>query len=188
MKRSRRTERIRSQRVLRFRRLFLTLLVRPTEFPSSRGYRSFPFTQEHIRMRKHRYVRWAYENMWEGPPLSFKTRSSIPSASGLGSSAALSCSIAAILNYLSGPSSEESTARSAFDIEYNVQGRASPTDTSCSTHGNGILVSYEEREDLLWSIGKEDTIWHIHHIVPPEIDLVVGYTRKPSITPIMPRP
>jgi mevalonate kinase len=138
----------------------------------------------HLTMRKHRYVRWAYENMWRGPSLAFRTRSSIPSASGLGSSAALSCSVAAIFNYLNREYSEEKTARSAFEIEYNVQGRASPTDTSCSTHGNGILVSYEPKEDLLWSIGKGETTWHIHHIVPPDLALVVGYTRKPSITPI----
>jgi mevalonate kinase len=151
--------------------------------------RAFPSTQTKVdggrlTMRKHRYVRWAYENMWSGPTLAFKTRSSIPSASGLGSSAALSCSVAAVLNHLSSRSSEETTARSAFDIEYNVQGRASPTDTSCSAHGNGILVSYEPREDLLWSIERGGTTWHIHHIVPPELELVVGYTRKPSITPV----
>lgn len=137
-----------------------------------------------LSMRKHRYVRWAYNNLWDGPTLAFKTRSSIPSASGLGSSAALSCSIAAILNYLKGEFTEEGTARSGFQIEYNVQGKASPTDTSCSTHGKGILVTYEPREELLWSIEKGETTWHVHHIAPPDLELVVGYTRKPSITPI----
>jgi mevalonate kinase len=151
--------------------------------------RVFPSSQPSVdggplSMRKHRYIRWAYENMWHGPPLAFRTRSSIPSASGLGSSAALSCSVAAIFNYLKGGYTEESTARSSFEIEYNVQGRASPTDTSCSTHGNGILVSYEPGDELLWSIHKGETTWHIHHIVPPDLELVVGYTRKPSITPI----
>lgn len=151
--------------------------------------RAFPSDQVRVdggrlTLRKHRYVRWAYENMWKGPSLEFRTKSSIPSASGLGSSAALSCSIAAILNHLNGKASEEATARSAFEIEYNVQGRASPTDTSCSTHGNGILVSYEPREEHLWSIEKAGTTWHIHHIIPPDLELVVGFTRKPSITPI----
>jgi mevalonate kinase len=137
-----------------------------------------------LTMRKHRYVRWAFENLWKGGVLSFKTRSSIPSASGLGSSAALSASIAAIFGFLRGHYTEERTAKDAFQIEYNVQGKASPTDTSCSTHGSGILVTYEPREDLLWSIEKMGTTWHIHHISPPDLELVIGYTRKPSITAI----
>lgn len=137
-----------------------------------------------LSMRKHRYVRWAYNNLWSGPALSFKTSSKIPSASGLGSSAALSSSVAALLLKLRGDCSEEMIARTAFQIEYNVQGKASPTDTSCSTHGSGILVTYEPTDELLWSIEKGGTTWHIHHIDPPDLKLVIGYTKKPSITSI----
>ncbi|MGA1820025.1 MAG: mevalonate kinase [Thermoplasmatota archaeon] len=137
-----------------------------------------------LSIRKHRYVRWAYENMWDGPAIAFRTRSTIPTASGLGSSAALSCSVVSALDLLKGDFSEQSTARRSFEVEYNVQGRASPTDTSCSTHGNGILLSSDIRENLLWSITKGETTWNIHHIEPPELSLVIGYTKKPSITPV----
>ena len=40
---------------------------------------------------KNRYIRWAVENLWNGGPLAIITRSEIPAASVLGSSAALSC-------------------------------------------------------------------------------------------------
>lgn len=137
-----------------------------------------------LRMRRHRYVRWAMENFWSGEPISFRTRSGIPGASGLGSSAALSSSIVAILQKMKGGWEEKATAEQAFEVEYNVQGGASPTDTSCSTHGSGILVTFEKREQHLWTIDKGDRTWHIHHIDPPEMDLVVGFTKRPSITHI----
>ncbi|MGA1792959.1 MAG: mevalonate kinase [Thermoplasmatota archaeon] len=137
-----------------------------------------------LAIRKHRYVKWAYENLWDGPTIAFKTRSTIPTASGLGSSAALSCSVVSALDLLKGELSEETTARRSFEVEYNVQGKASPTDTSCSSHGNGILLSNEIREDHLWSITKGETTWNIHHIEPPELSLVIGYTKRPSITPV----
>ncbi|MEA3559721.1 MAG: mevalonate kinase [Candidatus Thermoplasmatota archaeon] len=137
-----------------------------------------------LSVRRHRYVRWAIENLWNGDPLSFRTRSRIPSASGLGSSAALSSSIVAILETMKGEWSERSNALNAFETEYNVQGGASPTDTSCSTHGGGILVSFEKKKELLWSISKGDRTWHVHHIEPPPMELVIGFTRRPSITHI----
>ncbi|MBN1389728.1 MAG: mevalonate kinase [Candidatus Thermoplasmatota archaeon] len=137
-----------------------------------------------LSMRKHRYVKQAYGDLWNGLSLAFRTSSTIPSASGLGSSAALSCSAVAALLFLRGMFSEESTARRAFEVEYNVQGRASPTDTSCSAHGSAIMVSPREEEDLLWTISALGTVWNVHHIEPPELKLVVGYTKKPSITSI----
>ncbi|MFW3146287.1 MAG: mevalonate kinase [Thermoplasmatota archaeon] len=151
---------------------------------SARESKTFSVDGQTLKARKHRYVRWAMENLWNGSPLEFRTRSTIPSASGLGSSAALSCSIVAIIRYLEGSWSEKVGALDSFEVEYNVQGKASPTDTSCSTHGSGILVSFEPKDDLLWTIIKGETTWHIHHISPPELEIVVGYTKRPSITPV----
>jgi mevalonate kinase len=137
-----------------------------------------------ITLRKHRYVRWAVENLWDSDPLEFSTRSYIPSASGLGSSAALSCSVAAALRGLRDLNDIEGIASDSFEIEYNTQGGASPTDTSCSSHGGGILVNFEKGPDHLWSLSKGERTWHIHHIEPPDMTLVVGYTKRPSVTPI----
>jgi len=154
----------------------MTIIVKPGKESRVDGGR--------LTVRKHRYVRWVMENLWDGPPLEFRTRSDIPSASGLGSSAALCSSVVSALSYLKGPGGEETNARNSFEVEYNVQGGASPTDTSCSTHGHGILVSFEPGEGLLWSISKKNRTWYIHHIDPPGLTMVVGYTKKPSITPV----
>jgi mevalonate kinase len=70
-------------------------------------------------------------------------------------------------------------------MEYNVQGRASPTDTSCCAHGSAVLISPDLSDDHLWTIGKADRTWHVHHVPLPSLELVVGYTRTPSITTSM---
>ncbi len=138
-----------------------------------------------LTMRRHRYIRWAMNNLWEGQPLDFRIRSAIPGASGLGSSAALSCSVACALRNLRGmETTPGQIAKDAFEIEYNVQGGASPTDTSCSSHGGGILVNFEKGEDHLWSISKGERTWHIHDLPVPDMTLVVGFTGKPSVTHI----
>ncbi len=136
----------------------------------------------YITMNRHRYVRWALENIWKGGPLEIKTRSDIPSASGLGSSAALCCSIVAAIQIMGGSFQRAECARQAFEVEYNVQGKASPTDTSCSAHGRPILVSFKEEENHLWSVSKGDRCWHVHHIDSEPLTLVVGFTGRPSVT------
>ncbi|MDG6225823.1 MAG: mevalonate kinase [Candidatus Thermoplasmatota archaeon] len=133
---------------------------------------------------RHRYIKWAVENLWKGEALRIATRSDIPKASGLGSSAALSCCIASALASLKGEVREDAVARDAFEIEYNTQGRASPTDTSCSAHGRAINVSFERGEGHLWSLGKGERTWHIHHLEPPDMTLVIGFTGVPSVTSI----
>jgi mevalonate kinase len=159
--------------------LRMDLTIRPSERTSVNG--------TSLDAPKNRYIKWAFENLWSGGPLMMTTRSDIPAASGLGSSAALSCCIAAALRSLVERPDEERIARDAFDVEYNTQGRASPTDTSCSCHGRAIRVSLEKGVDLLWSLGKDDRVWHIHDLDPPELTMVVGFTRTPSITSIQVR-
>ncbi len=138
-----------------------------------------------LEARKHRYIRWGVENLWKGAPLTISTRSSIPSASGLGSSAALCCSLVSCLLEMRGEMSPEGLATRAFEVEFNVQGGASPTDTSCCTHGSAVLVSPDRRDDHLWTISKGERTWHVHHVPLPPMELVVGYTRTPSVTAAM---
>ncbi len=148
------------------------------------GSERYSVDRRPLSIRRNRYAKWALENIYNGPPLAVTTSSSIPSASGLGSSAALSCSMAAAIGQIGGGIPNESCAGDAFEIEYNVQGRASPTDTSASAHGGGILVSSKEEDEPLWSLSKGDRTWHVHNLSIPPMTLVVGFTRKPSVTPI----
>ncbi len=127
----------------------------------------------------HSYFKYAVENYWEGGPLDIRTRSEIPSSSGMGSSAALTTSLMAGLVAMSGGDIEEEReriARQSFATEYGVQGRASPTDTSTSTMGLGILLAKEPLEGLLWHVERGGAEWYIHRVGVPKLTIVVGFT------------
>ena len=70
----------------------------------------------------------------------------------------------------------EAVAKKAFEVELAVQGRASPTDTSTSTNGHGVLVAQEKMDGFLWRIDSGDRSWSIHHREVPEFTFVVGHT------------
>jgi mevalonate kinase len=127
----------------------------------------------------HSYFKFAVENYWEGGPLEIGTRSDIPSSSGMGSSAALTTSLMAALVDMSGGDIEkerERIARQSFATEYGVQGRASPTDTSTATMGQGILLAKEPKDGLLWHVERGGAEWYIHRVAVPKLTIVVGFT------------
>lgn len=125
----------------------------------------------------HAYIKDAVDNLWKGGPLDIRTDSKLPSASGLGSSAALSVATTAAILQLQGRFSEELTAREAYNAEWAAQkGRGSPTDTSTSTHGNAVLVDREKGPGYLWDIARGERRWYLHHLDIPPLTLVVGYT------------
>jgi len=72
--------------------------------------------------------------------------------------------------------SEQYVASTGFEVESEVQGRASPIDTSTCTHGHGVFVDRSPGENLLWEIKRDTRRWFIHHCEVPEMDMVVGYT------------
>ena len=126
---------------------------------------------------KYRYVKAAVARGWKGGPLWLEVRSMIPSSAGLGSSAAVSVAALAALSGLRGePLDRAALAREAFDVEHDVQGRASPIDTSTATAGGGILVRPTEDADLLWTIRRDTRQWCLHRCVLPKLTLVVGNT------------
>ncbi|MDH3365809.1 MAG: mevalonate kinase [Thermoplasmata archaeon] len=129
-----------------------------------------------MRARHHAYISAALDEAWDGPPLSVTTKSSIPSGSGLGSSAAVTVSTIGAILAERGQFDAERVARKAFEVEYLVQRRASPTDTSASTHGSGILVSPDRLDGFLWRIEKGTQEWNIHHCDVRKLTFVVGYT------------
>jgi mevalonate kinase len=127
----------------------------------------------------HSYFKHAVEHYWDGGPLEIRTRSEIPSSSGMGSSAALTTSLMGCLVELAGGSIDEEReriARQSFATEYGVQGRASPTDTSTATMGMGILLAKEPSEGLLWHIERGGAEWYIHQVEVPKLSIVVGFT------------
>ncbi len=119
------------------------------------------------------YVWTALRRLWDGPAVDLKIASDIPSASGMGSSAAVSVSSVATILISRSQFSPERVAREAFEVELGVQGRASPTDTSTSTAGGAVIVSPKWEGERLWEIRKGEKVWRISRIGIPEIPLVV---------------
>ncbi len=130
-----------------------------------------------MRKQHHAYISASLDEAWGGPPINIDTSSDIPSGSGLGSSAAVTVSCVAAMLAAKGRSLDpEAVAMRSFAVEHKVQGRASPTDTSTSTHGYGVLVSPERRENFLWRIELGERAWNMHHCDVPPLQFVVGYT------------
>lgn len=123
-----------------------------------------------------RYVKAAAAKGWSGGPLWFEIRSMIPMGSGLGSSAAVSVATLGALQGLQGRFDPTEIARTAFEVEHEVQNRASPIDTSTATAGGGILVRREAGEGLLWTIRRDTRAWSLHRCDLPSLAFVVGDT------------
>ena len=129
-----------------------------------------------MKKRHHAYISAALDQAWGGGPINVDTVSGIPPASGLGSSAAVTVSCIGALTSSKGRIDPEKIARMAFEVENTVQGRASPTDTSTSAHGHGVLVSPDKLDGFLWRIEKGELAWNLHHCEVPRLTFVVGYT------------
>lgn len=136
-----------------------------------------------IDRKHHAYFQEALRQAWgDRGPLEITTASSIPSSSGLGSSAALTASAVGALKAMRGRLSQEEVARTAFAVEYAVQGRASPTDTSVSSHGRAVYIAKTQGERHLWTIEKGEKRWCVHDLEFPPMEFVVGYTGKKGNT------
>ncbi len=129
-----------------------------------------------MNSRYHAYIKNAIDLCWDGEPLSIRTKSQIPSASGMGSSASITVATLTALLAMKKEIDEEKIAKMGFEVEYRTQGRASPIDTSTVTHGQGILVHKVKRENYLWKVEKNGVVWYIHHVKIPSLRLVVGFS------------
>jgi mevalonate kinase len=125
---------------------------------------------------RYRYVKAAITKAKADGPLWIEVRSMVPSGAGLGSSAAVTVATLGALHGMRGALDEAKIAREAFEVEHEVQGRASPIDTSTASAGGGILVLREEREGLLWSIERDGRRWFLHRQALPPLDFVIGNT------------
>ncbi len=136
-----------------------------------------------IREEYHSYILQCLNILEVDNKLKISTESDIPSGAGMGSSAAVSvATIGALRKFLEKGSTEEMIAKDAFNVEFEVQGNASPIDTSTSTHGNAIMVSEKKEKDFLWEIKKDEKSWNIHHRDIPDMDFVIGDTGVHSST------
>ncbi len=136
-----------------------------------------------LEERKHTYIKKAIDKLWNGSPLNITTFSQIPSASGLGSSAAITTAMTAALLAMKNEFSKENVAREGFEIEYEVQGMASPVDTSTCSYGKAIMVWKKEEQGYIWSISKNGGVWYVYPFDVPDLSIIVGISKIKSKTP-----
>lgn len=117
-------------------------------------------------------------------PLDIRIDSQVPASAGLGSSAALSAALLGALIAHKGMAPQpEEVARLAFEVELGVQdGRASPTDTSTSVAGGGVLVDTARGPNLLWHFERGERQWFLHRLEVPRFTLVVGHSGQRGST------
>jgi mevalonate kinase len=125
---------------------------------------------------RYRYVKACVRKTKVEGPLWIEIRSMVPSGAGLGSSAAVTVATLGALHGSTGPLDPRTIAREAFEVEHEVQGRASPIDTSTASAGGGILVLREPQDGLLWSIERDSRRWFLHRTALPLLDFVIGNT------------
>ncbi|MBC7100459.1 mevalonate kinase [Methanothermobacter tenebrarum] len=111
------------------------------------------------------YILKALEFYHDSKPIKIKLEIEIPIGAGLGSSAAVTvATIAALDKYHKRKTTLPSIAKRAHKVELEVQGAASPLDTSISTHGGLIYLNEEKKIDQIKGDLKDS--------------LVIGYTQS----------
>jgi mevalonate kinase len=112
------------------------------------------------------YMLKSIEKVHAGSGMNIHVDLNVPIGAGLGSSAAITVATIAAVSKFNGKNlSLEETARKAHEVELEVQGAASPIDTTLSTYGGIIYLSK-----------NADTLVPLE--VDMELPLVVGYTSK----------
>lgn len=149
------------------------------------------FTVNGLRIhdRYHSYLLTAVKEVWgaqgRSEPIRLQTEGGVPSASGTGSSAALTVATVGAMHALLGKRDPAGVARDAFRVERMTQGGGSPTDTSTSTAGGGIAISRLDDPpgvgERLWDLHWDDPeapgsrrSWAVERIDLPQLTVVVG--------------
>lgn len=136
-----------------------------------------------IHDKYHSYLLTAVEKVWRrSEPIRILTEGGVPSASGTGSSAALTVATVAALHRLMGRGDAGGIAQDAFTVERSTQGGGSPTDTSTATAGGGIAIAAladppnvgEKLWDLHWSADGQERSWRVERIGLPPLTVVIG--------------
>lgn len=130
-----------------------------------------------IHERYHSYLLAAVERCWHrDEPVRLQTEGGVPSASGTGSSAALTVAAVRALHQLQGIDDLPRLAQEAFGVERATQGGGSPVDTSTSTAGGAIAIAGKSPGvgEKLWQLQWETQTWDVERITLPEMTVVVG--------------
>lgn len=136
-----------------------------------------------LQERYHAYLRTAVERCWpRKDAVRIQTEGGVPSASGTGSSAALTVATVAALRRLQGMEDLPGLAQAAFETERATQGGGSPTDTTTSVAGGGIAIAGssdparvgEKLWDVQWPLAGEERSWTVERVEFPVMHAVIG--------------
>ncbi len=131
---------------------------------------------------KQNYLDCAMDKLGVDESLEIYTSTELMSGAGIGSSAAVTVAYLGCLYGLREDVDKETVAKTAFEVEYEVQGGASPIDTSTSTQGGCVVISSSKGPGYLWGASKSGTTWNIHESDIPKLKLVLGNTGVHSPT------
>ena len=139
--------------------------------------------------RKHPHIEYIRNQLSteRNGPLHIRIRGTIPKASGLGSSAALSVALCGALQQLRDePLNQAQASTISHQAEATAQGgRASPLDTATSSFGGFVVLSdaIEDGLDFIetrtMDVDGKTLQWHLHTFkasIPEDVSLVVGNT------------
>lgn len=132
-----------------------------------------------IHDRFHSYLKMAVERCWKGEDaIRIQTEGGVPSASGTGSSAALTVATVGALHRLQHLDDRARLAQDAYGVERATQGGGSPVDTSASTAGGGIALADAANPpgigEALWNVSWEQRAWAVERVEVPPLTLVIG--------------
>ena len=121
----------------------------------------------------HSYILKALELTQYNEGFEINIRSHKFHSSGLGSSAAVTVGTVASVLKLKNEFQKEKIAKISFNVEYEVQGRASPIDTSTETSG-GIIYIGNNYGQKLWDIEKNGITWEIRRLKDINLEFIVA--------------
>lgn len=130
-----------------------------------------------IHERYHSYLLKAVDLVWkQEDAVRLQTEGGVPSASGTGSSSALTVAAVGALHRLQQMDDVAALAQDAFRVERTTQGGGSPTDTTTSVAGGGIAIAGTPPKigEALWDLSWEEAQWFVERVDLPELTLVVG--------------
>lgn len=148
--------------------LRMTVAVRRSAWNTMNG--------EKLDFRRQAHIRHLTRNLRHA--IDMLTYSEIPVGSGMGSSAALSASMAmALASMEDREMSEEQIMREAYDAEFYAQGNGSPMDASSCVHGGGLTVNMPGSEGRrLWTVERGGRRWEFRDLEVPRMTFVIGNT------------
>ncbi|MBR2255270.1 MAG: mevalonate kinase, partial [Candidatus Methanomethylophilaceae archaeon] len=131
---------------------------------------------ESIDFNRQPHFRYLTRNLHHA--MAFQTSSEIPAGSGLGSSAALSASLALALRARRNlPFDEQELVLESYNAELYAQGNGSPMDASACVHGKGVLVNMDGKGSKhLWTIARGERTWKVDEVDSPPMSFVIGNT------------